>query len=99
MFPSSSSPAVAELRSAGQPRAAVPTLLAILATLAFSSSLCALPAPKSSPTDLYSVRMLQQSIPMPDGVRLSATLNMPDDAGAGEKFPALLEYLPYRKDD
>lgn len=36
---------------------------------------------------------------MKDGVRLSATLYMPDGAKAGEKFPALLEYLPYRKDD
>jgi len=36
---------------------------------------------------------------MSDGVRLSATLYMPDGAKPGEKFPALLEYLPYRKDD
>jgi uncharacterized protein len=38
-------------------------------------------------------------IPMKDGVRLAATLYMPDGAKPGEKFPALLEYLPYRKDD
>ena len=38
-------------------------------------------------------------ISMPDGVRLAATLYMPDGAKVGEKFPALLEYLPYRKDD
>ncbi|HTW31389.1 MAG TPA: CocE/NonD family hydrolase [Candidatus Sulfotelmatobacter sp.] len=43
--------------------------------------------------------MEQAWIPMKDGVRLSATLYMPDGAKAGEKFPALLEYLPYRKDD
>ncbi len=36
---------------------------------------------------------------MNDGVRLAATLYMPDGAKPGEKFPALLEYLPYRKDD
>ncbi len=36
---------------------------------------------------------------MTDGVRLSATLYMPDALKADEKFPALLEYLPYRKDD
>ena len=36
---------------------------------------------------------------MKDGVRLAATLYMPDGAKPGEKFPALLEYLPYRKDD
>ena len=38
-------------------------------------------------------------IPMKDGVRLSVTLYMPDGGKAGEKFPAVLEYHPYRKDD
>jgi predicted acyl esterase len=38
-------------------------------------------------------------IPMKDGVCLAATLYMPDGAKPGEEFPALLEYLPYRKDD
>lgn len=38
-------------------------------------------------------------IPMKDGVRLAASLYMPDGARPGAKFPALLEYLPYRKDD
>jgi hypothetical protein len=38
-------------------------------------------------------------IPMKDGVRLAATLYMPDGAKPDEKFPALLDYLPYRKDD
>jgi predicted acyl esterase len=36
---------------------------------------------------------------MKDGVRLAATLYMPDGAKPGDKLPALLEYLPYRKDD
>ena len=36
-------------------------------------------------------------IPMPDGVRLAATLYLPD-ASAGPQ-PCLLEALPYRKDD
>jgi uncharacterized protein len=47
----------------------------------------------------YGVRMQQAWIPMKDGVRLAATLYMPDGAKVDEKFPALLEYLPYRKDD
>jgi uncharacterized protein len=38
-------------------------------------------------------------IPMKDGVRLAATLYMPDGAKPSEKFPAILEYHPYRKDD
>ncbi len=36
---------------------------------------------------------------MPDGVRLAVNLFMPVGAKPGEKFPAILEYLPYRKDD
>jgi uncharacterized protein len=38
------------------------------------------------------------SIPMPDGVNLAATLYRPDGADQ-VPVPALLEYLPYRKDD
>ena len=45
------------------------------------------------------VRLVQASIPMPDGVRLAATLYLPADLHPGERLPALLEYLPYRKDD
>jgi predicted acyl esterase len=47
----------------------------------------------------YGVRMENVWIPMKDGVGLSATLYMPDGAKPGEKFPAILEYQPYRKDD
>lgn len=36
---------------------------------------------------------------MPDGVRLSATLTIPIPKQVDEKFPVLLEYKPYRKDD
>jgi hypothetical protein len=43
--------------------------------------------------------MEQAWIPMKDRIRLAATLYMPDGAKPGDKFPALLEYLPYRKDD
>jgi len=38
-------------------------------------------------------------IPMPDGVRLAASLFMPADRDTSDKFPVLLEYLPYRKDE
>src|SRR5581483_5906202 len=53
--------------------------------------------PPSPPS--YGVRLESAWIPMRDGVRLAATLYMPDGARPAEKFPALLEYLPYRKDD
>ncbi len=36
---------------------------------------------------------------MPDGVRLAADLYMPTGGVDGDRFPVLLEYLPYRKDD
>jgi len=71
-------------------------LLAIL--LVLPASLLAGPTDTAAPAK-YTVKMVQQWILMPDGVRLSATLYMPDNAKPGEKFPALLEYLPYRKDD
>ncbi len=36
---------------------------------------------------------------MKDGIRLAVTLYMPEGAKPAEKFPAILEYHPYRKDD
>ena len=53
--------------------------------------------PPSPPA--YNIRMENGWIPMKDGVRLAVTLYMPDGGKAGEKFPAVLEYHPYRKDD
>lgn len=45
----------------------------------------------------HSVRQIKNvHIPMSDGVYLSANLLMPEGEG---KFPAILEYTPYRKDD
>ena len=53
---------------------------------------------KRDQTD-YPVRVIQNvEIPMSDGVRLGATLYLPDTANDGP-FPAVVEYLPYRKDD
>ena len=36
---------------------------------------------------------------MSDGIRLSVTLTIPVAKVGDEKFPVLLEYKPYRKDD
>ncbi|HYL45484.1 MAG TPA: CocE/NonD family hydrolase [Candidatus Limnocylindrales bacterium] len=36
---------------------------------------------------------------MKDGVRLAVNLYMPQGSKPDDKFPAILEYLPYRKDD
>jgi len=75
--------------------------LRILALLGLYSSLFTVPAFTAPPpaATRYGVRMVQEWIPMSDGTRLAATLYMPDGAKPKEKFPALLEYLPYRKDD
>jgi uncharacterized protein len=70
---------------------------AIALTL-FAGAMTALAVePPSPPT--YRVRMENQWIPMKDGVRLSVTLYLPEGAKPAEKFPAILEYHPYRKDD
>ncbi len=53
--------------------------------------------PPSPPA--YNIRMEDSWIPMKDGVRLAVKLYMPDGAKMNEKFPAVLEYHPYRKDD
>jgi predicted acyl esterase len=49
------------------------------------------------PTHEY--RIEQGSIAMPDGTALAVTWWIPTPRTPGERFPALLEMLPYRKDD
>lgn len=76
-------------------RAAV--VLAGLAVLAGGAAVVrgAGTAPPAAP----GIVMREISIPMPDGVRLAADLWMPADAAAKkpQRYPVLLEYLPYRK--
>ena len=48
---------------------------------------------------VYEIAVQEARIPLPDGVRLAADLFMPSGGAAGERFPVLLEYLPYRKDE
>jgi len=71
-------------------------ILGIL-VLVSSGALAVAGVPPSTPT--YDVHIVKTFIPMKDGVRLAVTLYMPDGHGAKQRFPALLEYLPYRKDD
>jgi hypothetical protein len=47
----------------------------------------------------YDVDVREAWIPMPDGVKLAATLYVPRAHRRGERFAAVLEYLPYRKDE
>jgi uncharacterized protein len=72
-------------------------LFASVTSLLYISTTVRASEPPSPPA--YGVRMEQTWIPMKDGVRLAATLYMPDGATPRDKFPTLLEYLPYRKDD
>ena len=51
----------------------------------------------SPPT--YDIALEEVRIPMQDGVTLAADLWRPKGAKAGARFPVVLEYLPYRKDE
>ncbi len=64
--------------------------LALVALLASAS-------PTADP--LYQFTIERAWLTMPDGVRLSVTYWRPVPREPGERFPVLLEYLPYRKDD
>lgn len=51
-------------------------------------------------SDYDSVRVIENAwIALSDGCRLAARVWLPADAGPGAEVPAVLEYLPYRKDD
>ena len=56
-------------------------------------------APQAIPPTYSTMKKVQTTIPMKDGVQLAVNLYMPDGAKPEDKFPAILEYLPYRKDD
>ena len=54
-------------------------------------------AGNTAPT--YDFTLKSDWLTMSDGVQLSVTYWMPTAKAAGEKFPVVLEALPYRKDD
>jgi len=64
-------------------------------------ALCGVPAKARAaiPSATYEFRIEQDWLRMRDGVRLSVTYYKPVPKTDGEKFPVLLEMLPYRKDD
>src|SRR5690606_20736888 len=53
------------------------------------------PAAQDPSPPVYGIAVEHAWISMPDGVRLSADLYVPEGAAPGERFPVLLEYLPY----
>lgn len=48
---------------------------------------------------LYDIELKEVWITMPDGIKLAADLYMPKTFDPSRKFPVLLEYIPYRKDE
>ncbi len=74
-------------------KTATAVLVAVVALLAPALA-DAPPAPRA-----YDFEIQPGWLTMPDGVRLSVTYFLPKARTAGERFPVLLELLPYRKDD
>ena len=66
--------------------------------LAVGSALAAAPAREPSPP-VHDISFREATITLPDGVRLAADLYLPSGGPGGARFPVLLEYLPYRKDE
>jgi uncharacterized protein len=54
-------------------------------------------APRAASPPAYEIAFREASIPMPDGVKLAADLYLPAGGKRTDRFPVLLEYLPYRK--
>ena len=52
------------------------------------------PESSSSEQPIHAVRITYQRVPMRDGVELAAKITRPDAEG---RFPAILEYNPYRR--
>jgi putative CocE/NonD family hydrolase len=72
----------------------LPWILMILA--AVSVVVTAASAELPSPA-VYEIELKEAWIQMADGVRLAADLYMPAGGESSQRFPVLLEYLPYRK--
>ncbi|MCC6771468.1 MAG: CocE/NonD family hydrolase [Gemmatimonadaceae bacterium] len=60
---------------------------------------CSATAPGDATPPTHDFVVERTVLTMPDGVPLATTLFRPLPRRAGERFPALLELLPYRKDD
>ena len=80
--------------------------LALLSVAVFVGSCVAFSGCGSSASDsaagtasTHDFSLKSDWLTMPDGVQLSVTYWMPTARTTGEKFPVVLEALPYRKDD
>src|SRR3954463_7177942 len=75
------------------------TASSILPIMAMILAAALVSAAQTAPPTLYDVKVEHVWIPMKDTVRLAADLYVPVGARAGERFPAIFKYDPYRKDD
>ena len=79
-------------------RTSTPARVLAAALLSVLSALAACMARAAEPSaPRYGMELKEAWITLPDGVRLAADLYVPTGAAPDEKFPVLLEYLPYRK--
>jgi predicted acyl esterase len=76
-------------------RAAIPFLLALGACAGGAGRV----DPESVRPATHEYRIERGTLAMADGTPLAVTWWIPEPRTAGERFPALLEMLPYRKDD
>ena len=75
-------------------------LTALVLMMGFvGNALCKVPTTVPSTASAYAITVQESWITLPDGVKLSVTLYAPTPKTRGERFPAILEYLPYRKDE
>ena len=77
----------------------MPKAMAAWLILVLSAALGQAHAYESPSPAKYGFTLVRTRIPMRDGITLAVTLYMPRGAPRGTRFPALLNYLPYRKDD
>jgi putative CocE/NonD family hydrolase len=70
-----------------------------LAAVPLARSLAAAEQAGAASLPRYGVKEQRTEIKMEDGVAIAVTLYLPVGAPAGTRFPAILEVLPYRKDD
>ena len=69
-----------------------PEMMIVVVVLAVILAAC-------SPASNKDVEIAESWITMSDGVRLAADIYWPAGASKKDRFPVLLEYLPYRKDE
>jgi len=77
----------------------VALLLLLLIILACNASAVGANHSENKSDVLYDFKIVQGWLTMKDGVRLAVTYYLPIAKFAEEKFPAIMEMHPYRKDD